>query len=195
MLLNLYRAEEKKLALAYLYLSVENRINDSDFALFDEMCASADELKSAKGSVIGECEKYLTQEHLDKNRFALVSEVFAEFADNTPNTFLTWGFSGSDEASKRSILWMLVGLMYQSGGNFPNRYQLIETWVKKCQIDISIFVEMRDTSETLKAISGYKNFLETSRGMSYQEANTIMMELDKNIKDLQQSIGDLIAFA
>lgn len=176
--------EEKKFRLAYLFLSAGKRISDADYALFEEMCPAED-----RGEIIGECEKLLAQDSNGKSRFELVTEAFSETASS--RGFRRSYSHGQDDKHKRSALWMFTSLMYQSEGNKQNRQTLIDLWIEHNKINPSIFAEMLDISETVKAVTEYKKYLETSK-MPYQEISAMMSELDKSAADLQKNASSLI---
>jgi len=175
-----YNDYKKQLGIAYLFLSAEKRINDADFAIFEEMGKSVKGFLEMKGEIIGECEKILATPDGSKTRFQIVSDLFSKEITRKPE-------------DNRSVLWSLVGLLYQIEGRSENKEQLVEMWAKKSNIDDSILLEMYDTAETQNTVIGYKKWLETNKGLSNQEISSIMQELDKNLISLQQSASDLIA--
>jgi len=174
--------DKQQLRIAYLFLSSENRINDSDFELFEEMGKSIEGFPKMKGEIIGECEKILAPPDSGKSRYEIVSEIFS--------------FKTSDESKVNrncDILWTLLCLQYRSKEKSEKKKKLVELWAKANRIDKAIGLEMCDTYETQNTIIGYQKWLEASKGMSYQEVNSIMQELDKDLKNLQQSVSELIA--
>jgi hypothetical protein len=176
-----YDKNKKQLCLVYLFLSSENRISDADLSLFERVGDSTKDFPKMKGEVIGDCEKILATPDGSKTRFEIVSGLLSEETTNT------------SPEDNRSVLWSLVGLLYQIEGRSESKEQLVETWAKKSNIDDSVLLEMHDTCKTQNAIVEYQKWLETSKDMSYQEINSIMQELDKNLKSMQQSVSDLIA--
>jgi hypothetical protein len=129
-----------------------------------------------KGEVIGECEKLLATPDGGKTRFQIVSDLFSKEASDDPKV-------------NRSILCLLLSLYFQDGGN----KQLVDLWVKESRINRDVLYEMCDTIRTGKEIDEYQKWIETSKGMSRQESNPLIQELDKDKKSLQQSVSDLVA--
>ena len=101
--------------------------------------------------------------------------------------------SGGAGNKNKDILWTLVRLTYQMKASSKKHQELLGIWAEANQIDKSIVLEMCDTCETQNAISGYKKWLEESNDLLYQEVNSRMLELDKDLKSLEQSVSDLIA--
>jgi hypothetical protein len=196
-------ADKEKLALAYLFLSSEERIGDSNFQLFEGIGESIKGFQNIKGEIIGECEKILAPPDRTKSRFETVSEVFSTYkVPETPkDNFLfsqgklKWeNRTGiSFESFNRSILLTLISLQFLTTSKSDKKQQLIEFWAETNLIDQSAILEMNDTCETELHISEYKKWLESSKGISYQEVNSIIQELERNLKSLEQSVGDLIA--
>jgi len=177
------RDDKQQLRIAYLFLSSENRINDSDFALFEEMGKSIKGFQEMKGEIIGECEKILAPQDGGKSRFEIVSEFFS--------TYKTSG--GSDVNRNCDILWALLFLQYRKQKTSEKQQNLIDLWVEANRIDKAIALEMRDTLETQNAIVEYQRWLETTKTLSYQEINPFMQEVDKSLKSIQRSVSELIA--
>jgi len=175
--------DKQQLRIAYLFLSSENRINDSDFALFEEMGKSIEGFPKMKGDIIGECEKILAPPDSGRSRYEIVSEIFSSYKTS----------SGLDVNRNCDILWTLLCLQYQSKEKSEKKQNLVDIWLEANRIDKAIALEMCDTYETQNAIIEYQKWLEASKGMSYQEVNSVMQELDKDLKNLQQSLSDLIA--
>jgi hypothetical protein len=177
--------DKQQLRIAYLFLSAENRITDSDFVLFEEMGKSIEEFPKMKGEIIGECEKILTPPDSGRSRYEIVANLFSSSKE-----------SDESEVNRNcDILWTLLCLQYRNKENSEKKQQLIELWVEANRIDKAIVLEMCDTYETQNAISEYQKWLETNKDMSHQEFNSVMRELDKDLNNLQQSLSDLIAFA
>jgi hypothetical protein len=204
-MLSLTGDTQKRLGIVYLFLSAERRINDADYALFEQTGATLDGFKDARGTIIGECEKALSAETEGKNRYDIVSEIFSEYASSTspfggtsfvlPNIGLGGFWFGQivSDADKRSILWLLLGIMLESGQQTETRQKLVDLWIEKSKIDPSVYNEMKDTTETLAAIANEKAWLEASKGMSYKAVNSMMQELEKNLQEMQGSVSSLIA--
>jgi len=174
--------DKQQLRIAYLFLSSENRITDSDFVLFEEMGKSIEGFQKMKGEIIGECEKILAPPDSERSHFEIVYEIFS--------------YQPSDKSKVNrncDILWTLLCLQYRSKEKSEKKQKLVDIWVKAKRIDKAIALEMCDTYETQNAIIEYQKWLEASKGMSYQEVNSVMQELDKDLKNLQQSLSDLIA--
>jgi hypothetical protein len=88
---------------------------------------------------------------------------------------------------------MLIGLLYQPGIYSESRERLVSLWQKNSsEISESMYAEMVDAAKTLNAIDEHKERLGTMYGLSYEDANPMQVELDKNIKDIQTSVNDLI---
>jgi len=179
---NWYEKDKTQLGIAYLFLSSEGRINDADFALFEEMGKLIEGFPEIKGEVIGTCEKMLAPPDGGKSRFEVVSEFFSSFKTSY----------GSDVNRDYGILWALISLQYRCKEKTEKRQQLVELWAEDNGIDKAVISEMWDTCETQNTVIEYQKWLETSKGMSYQEVNSFMQELDKDLKSLQQSVSDLI---
>jgi hypothetical protein len=174
-----YDTNKKQLCLVYLFLSSENRISGADLSLFEKIGNSTKDFPKMKGEIIGDCEKILATPDGSKTRFEIVFSLLYEE---------TTSLSPEDN---RSVVWSLIGLLYQIEGKSENKKQLIETWAKKVNIDDSVLLEMNDTCKTQKEIVEYQKWLETSK-LEYLDIKSIMQELDKNLISLQQSVSDLI---
>jgi len=174
--------DKQQLRIAYLFLSSENRITDSDLALFEEMGKSIEGFPKMKGEIIGECEKILAPPDNGRSRYEIVSEIFSSYKTS----------GGSDVNRNSDILWTLLCLQYRSNEKSEKKQNLVDIWVEANCIDKAIVLEMCDTCETQNAIIEYQKWFEASKGMSYQEVNSVMQELDKDLKSLQQSVNDLI---
>jgi hypothetical protein len=194
------KSELRELAIVYLFLSAEHRMNDADYSVFEELGASKGKFwvksipqpswwdkditipwKEARGEIIGECEKLLAQEDSEKNRYEIVSDAFKKYADRRQRNEV------------RSNFWMLIGLLYQPGIYSEGRERLVSLWQKNSsEISESMYAEMVDAAKTLNAINEHKEGLGTMYGLSYEDANSMRVELDKNIKDIQTSVNDLI---
>jgi len=174
--------DKTQLGIAYLFLSSENRINDADYALFEEIGKSINGFQGIKGGIIGECEKILAPPDGGKSRFEIVSEFFSFYKT-----------SGGKEVNRNcDILWTLLSLQYRNKEKSEKKQQLIDVWAEANCIDKSIVLEMCDTYETQSAVAEYQEWLKSSKNMSYQEVDSIMQELKKDLENLQQSIIELI---
>jgi len=172
--------DKQQMRIAYLFLSSENRITDSDFALFEEMGKLIEGFPKMKGEIIGECEKILAPPDSGRSRYEIVCDLFHSY--KTSNE--------SEVNCNCDILWTLLCLQYRSKEKSEKKKNLVDIWVETNRIDKAIALEMCDTYETQNAIIEYQKWLE---GMSYQEVNSVMQELDKDLKSLEQSLSDLIA--
>jgi hypothetical protein len=173
-----YQHKKNLLGYAYLFLSAEDKISDADLALFEEIGKSIDGFQGIKKEIIDKCESILSGEAW-KPRFEIVSDIL-------------FYNEGSTYANNCAILLVLMGLANVTGKS-DKKQQLIERWVKGCGIGKSIVLEMLDINETQNAIEEYKQWLEANKGMSHKEVHSIMQELEKNEKSLEQSVSDLIA--
>jgi hypothetical protein len=173
-----------KEGIAYLFLSSENRINDADFALFEEIGQSNDGFPANKGEIIGECEKILAQSDSKNSRYEIVSEFFSSYKTSEE----------PDVNRNCGVLWALLCLQYRSKGKSEKKQSLVLLWAEANRIDNSIVLEMCDTYETQNAIMEYQKWLETDKGMPYKEVNSIIKRLDEDLKSLQQSVSDLIYY-
>jgi hypothetical protein len=196
-------ADKEKLAIAYLFLSSEERINDTLFQMFEEIGISIKKFPDIKGEVIGECEKILASPDSNKSRFETVSEVYSTYKlPETPSDKFLFSHQKlkwenktgiSFESFNRSVLLTLTSLQFLTITKSAKKQQLIELWAETNLIDKSVILEMYDTCETEHHISKYKIWLESTKGMPYQEVNSSIQELGKNLKSLEQSVSDLIA--
>jgi hypothetical protein len=177
-----YDKDKSKLRIAYLFLSSENRINDADYSLFEKIGESIKDFSNIKGEIIGECEKILVLTNNSKLRFEIVSEVFSSYKTS----------DGSNVYRNCDILWTLLGLHYRNKEKSEREQQLIDLFAEANYIDKSIVLEMRDTCETLNTVINYKKWLSKNKSMTLHESEPIMQELDKDMKNLQQSAIDLI---
>jgi len=184
-----HNEEKKQLGIAYLFLSAENRITDADFALFEEMGKSIKGFPEMKGEIIGECEKILSPPDNGKSRFEIVSE---EFSSQKSSGFPSFFGLGSADRRNRAILWTLTSLLYQVTEKTDKKQKLVELWAEKSDIDMAIFIEMCDICKTQYAVFEYQKWLETIKGMSYQEVNSIMQESNTSLKSLEESVRFLI---
>jgi hypothetical protein len=178
-----YDIDKNQLGAAYLFLSSENRINDAEYMLFEEMGKSINDFSEMKGEIIGECEKALSQSGSGKSRFDIVSEIFS-----TNNFSMSSSFD-----MLYTILWALTSLQYNLESKSDKKQQLIELFAEKNNIDKSIVLEMRDICETQSAIIKYQEWLKTGNNMTYLEIDSIVQEFNKNLKNMEQSVSDLIA--
>jgi hypothetical protein len=202
-LFNFFKPDQRQLAIVYFFLSAEHRMSDTDYSVFEELGASKGEFtgnkpmksifgprniipwKEAKGEIIGECEKLLAQEDSAKTRCEIVSDAFKEYVEDLE--------SDEEYEEQRSCLWMLIGLLYQPGIYSESRERLISLWQENSsEISESMYAEMVDAAKTLNAINEHKERLGTMYGLSYGDASSMQVELDKNIKDIQTSVNDLI---
>ena len=172
-----------QLGIAYLFLSSENRISDTDYALFEEIGKSVDGFSNWKGEVIGECEKLLVAADSATPRLKIVSDFFL--------TRKTSG--GVANKQSRTILFTLVSLLYYNERKSDIKQGLAELWAEVNCIEKSVFLEMCDICATQSVISNHKAWLESSKGISYQKVNSIMKELDNNLESLKKSAVDLAA--
>lgn len=174
--------DKQQLRIAYMFLSSENRITDSDFALFEKIGEPIKEFPKMKGEIVGECEKLFASQDSGKSRFEIVSELFSSYKT-----------SGGSEVNRNcDILWTLLCLQYRNKEKSEKKQNLVDLWVEANRIDKAIVSEMCDTYETQNAIIEYQEWLETNKGMPYKEVNSVMQELDKNLKSLQKSLNELI---
>jgi len=175
--------DKQQLRIAYLFLSSERRITDSDFALFEEMGKSIEGFPKMKGEIIGECEEILAPPDSGRSRYEIVANLFSSYKT-----------SDESEVNRNcDILWTLLCLQYRIKEKSEKKQNLVDIWVEANRIDKAIVLEMCDTCETQNAIIEYQKWLEADKDMSHQEFNSVMQELDKDLKSLQQSVSDLIA--
>ena len=178
--------KERLLKIVYLFLSSENRISDAEFSLFEETGKSIEGFSEIKGGVIGECEKILAPPDNNKSRFEIVAEYFSK-----PKESMGF-FSVESNTGNNIILWTLIKLLFQIEMKTEKKQQLVEFWAEAKTINKSIMLEMIDTCETERAISDFKNSIETDKNMSYQEGKPIIHELDENMVSLEESVNNLI---
>ena len=196
--------EKKQLCIAYLFLSAEGQISDTNSALFEELGKSFDGFPAMKGAIIGDYKEILLLYGESEASFEIVSDIFSSYSasigckggslcglcmkgcpntnDNGKSTF----------ANNCGVLWMLISLYYNTKDKSDKKRQLIDIWAKENGINNSIVLEMCDADETLNAINESKRLLEGSNGLSEQEINSRMLELEKDLKNLEQSVSDLI---
>jgi hypothetical protein len=165
---------QKQIGIFYLFLSAETKISNADYLLFEQGGKLIEGFSKIKEKIIGECEKLLAAPDGDKTRFEIVSDLFSKETSDDP-------------AVNRRILGLLITHNHRNIG----KKQLVDLWAKESKIAEDISLEMLDTCETQDAIAEYKKWLNTS-GMPYQEVHSIMQELDKDGKSLQQSANALV---
>jgi hypothetical protein len=189
-----------RLGIVYLFLASGNRISNADFVLFEEVGKSVKWFPNVKGEIVGECEKILTPPDDSKSRFEIVSDFFSSYkTSDGSKPHIVWASEaktsgGSDTNRNCDILWTLQYLQYcRIKEESEKKQQLVNLWAEANGIDNSVVLMMRDICETQNAIIEFQKWLEASKGMTYQEVNSIMQELDKDLKNLQQSVSDLIA--
>jgi ferredoxin len=195
---------KKRACIAYLFLSAEGQISDADIALLEELGKSFDGFPEM-GEIIGDCEEIFSLYDGSPTRFEIVADIFSSYSasigcrgfDLCGRCFKTCPHNPKDSettfANNCGVLWMLISLHYNTKGKSDKKRQLIDIWAKENGIDRSIVLEMCDAGETQSAINESKRLLKGSNGVSDQEINSRVLELDKDLKSLEQSVSDLIA--
>jgi hypothetical protein len=165
-------ADVKIMSLVYLFLSSEDRLSGRSFSAFEKIGTRYTGFAESKAMIIGKCEQVLGQVNPNKSRFTVVSEAFAEIA----NSF------SSDPVQQRSALWVLVSLVRSNGKVSSADTDLVEMWRCTCRIDQSVLDEMRDTSQTFRALKGYKQWANVNKDQIEQDWNDTTESINQLIK-------------
>jgi hypothetical protein len=74
----------------------------------------------------------------------------------------------------------------------PFHKEILHSWVNRIGIGKSLFYEMNDIAETICALRTRKEQIETGRGLTYQEAHSQIIELEKDIAVMYARVNEII---
>lgn len=200
-----------KLALVYLFISVEHKITDAEMEKFFVIGRAVKGWGAAKGTIIEECEKLLSgkesesvdtlelrvlagsianknipahTKHLKRKRESRIESIVEVFTETAQ------AIDDDEGKVQRTLLSWFVNLMYGDGLVSEQRLRLAKLWCEKCKLDQSVFDEMKDIVETGAILEKTRSWISTSKD---SEAEAVLLEIEKNLKETEESMSNLVA--
>jgi len=170
----------RNFALVYLFLSVNRRITDDEMGLFCAIGREYDGWSEAKPVIIGKCEELLAGEN---GRYQVIAKTFTEAADGI--------YDGTGRTQRLLLSWF-IELMCQSGTFAGQRLDLTNLWLKESKIDQSVFDEMKDIAETALVLEKQREWV-SFLGDSFSDSESVLSEIEKNLRETAESLSNLVA--
>jgi hypothetical protein len=168
----------KKIILKYLFLSVDHKITKNEMEWLSINSNHHKGWDVAKDSIIKKAEDILESKD-NTDRYEKIIKTFDEIAD------------GYSEYYHRLTLYEFLSILHWEGIFSENRLRLARYWVQCCKIDQSIFDEMEDTMNTSVVLRKQKKWIE-SNPMYSLIYDAILSEIDKNQKEVHESLSNLV---
>ncbi|MDR3343749.1 MAG: hypothetical protein LBT14_13420 [Treponema sp.] len=171
------RDEREMMQIIYLFLSAEQGklLNTEQMKMFEEIGSMVPGFNTERDRIISESNEILVGFIYNHNRDDNIAQSIVRLADSIYS-----------KNARRSLLWMLVRLVYYYRRGPDNKLNIIMSLLDKWEIDKSIFDEMKDTAETYIALNDHWNWL------NIHDKGKSLEELEKNEVELNESISNLI---
>lgn len=171
--------EEAK--LYYLYMMADGEVSVDEEKLFDEICKELRVSKDDKQILINECKEMLLD---SKSSLDVIVEKKIE--ENIGR------FLNASETAR--IMWNLVNLGYADGFYSEEEKEVVNYLMGKWKIDISVYQEMVDTSDTILSLTKQKEWLVstlTEGSLRDEKEKKIDAEISNMLSDVKLTIAEL----
>jgi hypothetical protein len=172
--------DAKRFVLMYLFLSADHAIAEDEMKWFSSIGNNHEGWDAAKDSIIKKAEDILAGNG-NVNRYDKIMKTFDEIAD------------GYSEIDHRLCLMFFSIILYRDGMFSEERLKLARHWVEYCKIDQSIFDEMQDCANTSVVLRKQKERIARSFPWDISRCDMILSEIDKNQKEIDESLSSLAA--
>lgn len=171
-----------KLRLSYLFLMQDGECTPSGLSKFQSLCKAMNVSSEEESEIIRECNDFISACHFPYTDGRFMEEWMQRIV----------GEVGSNKVKQAEIIWDLLNLTDTVTESSQSRYSLtLPGLVDYWEFDYEVYAALKDTAETISAITRQKEYLRTI-DRPYLHIARRLEELDRKISQLTQDAKLLI---
>ena len=183
-----YIKRNNAVKIIYYLMSADGVVSPEEEERFSLICKEVKFSDSDRIDCIKQCKSKLGEAIDDEDTADIITENTVKLLSKDENYYCY----GDDKVPPKLLLWDLLTVAYSDGEYSSPEKKLIKKIVRELEIDKSIYLEMDNTIKATYALNKEKEYLSHS-DMSWSTVEGYMMEIDKRIKVIENSVKQLIA--
>ena len=169
--------------LYYLFMMADGKITSGEEEIFSNICKELFISDEEKAEIIEECVRLSSAE----------TDIFDVIIQEEIDEKAGQGWYGveKNDTGKARVIWNLLNLGYSDKDYSENEKKIVSYLVEKWSVARSIFMEMKDTADTMLALLRQKEWASKTFADSFEKEKQLDMDIKELLTDIKLTISEI----